>query len=115
MKRNLPAYCYRKGKRGYVYFIRRGCKPIRMHAQPGTAEFAAEYALAMKGAPKVTTARNFAALIRHYKAGPKFTKLAPRSKQDYGKVLDFICDRIGDIDPAKVQRRHVIAWQMENA
>ena len=115
MKRNLPAYCYAKGKRGYVYFIRRGCKPVRMHAQPGTAEFAAEYALAMKGRGVVPKGRDFSALIKHYKSGPKWAKLAPRTKQDYDKVLAFIADRIGDIDPAKVQRRHIIAWQSENA
>lgn len=115
MKRDLPAYCYRKGKRGYVYFIRRGSKPVRIHAQPGTAEFAAEYALAMKGRAQAPAARNFAALIRHYKAGPRYARLAPRTKADYDKVLSFIADRIGDIDPAKVQRRHVIAWQAENA
>ena len=115
MKRNLPAYCYAKGKRGYVYFIRRGCKPVRIHAQPGTAEFAAEYALAMKGRGVTPKGRDFSALIQHYKKGPKWAKLAPRTKQDYDKVLAFIADRIGDIDPAKVQRRHVIAWQSENA
>ena len=115
MKRDLPAYCYRKGKRGYVYFIRRGSKPVRIHAQPGTAEFAAEYALAMKGRAQAPAARNFAALIRHYKASPSYAKLAPRTKADYDKVLSFIAGRIGDIDPAKVQRRHVIAWQAENA
>ena len=116
MKRSLPSYCYRKGKRGYVYFIRRGCKPVRIHAQPGTEEFAAEYALAMRGrAQTVPKGRTFTDLIRHYKSGPKYAKLAPRTKQDYDKVLAFIADRIGDIDPAKVQRRHVIAWQAENA
>ena len=115
MKRTLPAYCYAKGKRGYVYFIRRGCKPVRIHAALGTAEFAAEYALAMKGRGVVPKGRDFSALIRHYKSGPKWAKLAPRTKQDYDKVLTFIADRIGDIDPAKVQRRHIIAWQSENA
>ncbi|SDW77210.1 tyrosine-type recombinase/integrase [Roseicitreum antarcticum] len=115
MKRTLPTYCYAKGKRGYIYFIRRGCKPIRMHERPGTAEFAAEYALAMKGRSQTTPGRTFAGLIKHYKASHRFAKLAPRSKQDYDKVLEFITDRIGDINPVKVQRRHVIAWQSENA
>lgn len=115
MKRTLPPYCYAKGARGYVYYIRRGCKPVRIHAQIGTPEFAAEYALAMKGRAQARTGRNFAALIDRYKASPKYAKLAPRSKADYDKVLEFIRDRIGDIDPAKVQRRHIIAWRDENA
>jgi integrase len=114
MKRNLPAYVYRKGKRGYLYFCRLG-KTQRLHAEPGTPAFAAEYALAMADRAPLPSGRTFKALIASYRRTPGFARLKPRTVADYDKVLAFIEDRLGAQDPAKVQRRHVIAWRDQNA
>ena len=47
---DLPRHVYlRRGK--YHYFEKKGQKPIRLHAAPGTAEFNREYRLAMSGFP----------------------------------------------------------------
>ena len=50
-KRDLPAYCYTKPEG--VYFQRRGWDTVRMTAQPGTPEFAREYALILQGTPPI--------------------------------------------------------------
>lgn len=46
-RRTLPPHCYQKP--AGIYFQRRGCQTVRIVAAPGTAEFAAEYALALRG------------------------------------------------------------------
>ena len=66
MKKDLPAYVYRKGRKGYLYFTRFG-KTTRMHETPGTAEFAAEYARIMAGRAPVE-AKSILALIEDCKA-----------------------------------------------
>ena len=102
MRRQLPAYVQmRKGR--YLYFIRRGCKPIRIYSQPGTPEFAAEYAHILTGPPPPPPGRSFKSLIASYRRSHRFKKLAPRTRSDYDKVLTFIDDRIGTLpEPPKV-------------
>ncbi len=51
---DLPLHVYlRRGK--YLYFERRGQKPIRLYAQPGTAEFNREYRLALNSEGELQT------------------------------------------------------------
>ncbi|WP_370204874.1 tyrosine-type recombinase/integrase [Pararhodobacter marinus] len=114
MKRSLPAYVYPKGKRGYLYFCRGG-QTTRIHSAPGTADFAAEYALLLKGRPPLPTGKTFSTLIASYRRSQRFTKLKPRTVSDYDKVLAFIEDRMGKLDPAKVERRHIVGWRDDNA
>lgn len=114
MKRSLPAYVYRKGARGYLYFCRLG-QTTRMHHAPGTPEFAAEYAALLRGRAQVPTGRSFADLIASYKASPRYARLKPRTRRDYDAVLRFVADRIGDLDATRMQRRHVLDYQAENA
>lgn len=114
MKRALPAYVYAKGKKGYLYFCR-GKQTTRMKSAPGTPEFAAEYALLLKGRAPVPVARNFSALIASYRRSPRFAKLKPRTVSDYDGVLKFVDELLGPTDPARVQRRHIVGWRDDNA
>lgn len=114
MKRHLPPFCYRKGAKGYVYFERRGFGTQRIHAAPGTPEFAAEYARILQGRAPVPAGRTFAALIAHYKRSDRFARLAPRTRADYDKVLMFIGERMGSLPPARMQRKDVIRAQDQN-
>jgi hypothetical protein len=107
MKRQLPAYVYRKGRAGHLYYCRFG-STTRIHAAPGTPEFAAAYAGLMAGRATVPTGKTFAVLIASYKASPRFAKLKPRTRADYDKVLTFIADRLGDLDCTRLQRRHAL-------
>jgi integrase len=114
MKRQLPAYVYRKGRAGHLYFCRFG-STTRIHAAPGTPEFADAYARLLAGRATVPAGKTFAAVIASYRAGPRFAKLKPRTRADYDKVLTFIADRLGDLDCTRIQRRHVIAYRDQNA
>jgi integrase len=119
MKRVLPAYVYsyktklKSGPVEYLYFAKGG-ERHRMKSKPGTPEFAAEYARLLRGMPVVTQEFRFKKLIRSYQKSERYRRLAPRTKQDYTKVLDFLEERIGHLDPAQMQRRHVIALQEAN-
>ena len=115
MKRSLPPYVEtRKGGR-YLYFVRRGWQTVRIHSAPGTPEFAAEYARILNGAPPPPPGRSFVALIASYKRSRRFTKLAPRTKADYDKVLTFIADRLGPLPADKMQRKDVVRLRDTNA
>lgn len=112
-KRALPLYVHRKRARGreYLYFDRGGTR-IRLYEKPGTAAFAAEYARAIRGDAAEASApepqRTFRALIRSYRASERYQRLAPRTKRDYDKVLAFIEDKMGRLEPAKMRRKDVI-------
>jgi len=114
MKKHLPPYVYPKGKRGYLYFTRGG-QTTRMQAQPGTPEFAAEYALLLRGRAPVPPGKTYRALIASYRKDHRFSRLTPRTKADYDKVLTFIADRLGDHDPTKTRHWTIVEWQRENA
>jgi integrase len=49
-----------------------------------------------------------------YTTSPKFAGLAPRTKKDYIKVMDYLDDIIGKDDPRKMIKRDVIEAQMAN-
>lgn len=114
MKKDLPAYCYRR-KGGRIYFERRGYQSARIHAEPGTVEFQREYLQAMKGIPASPKGKTFNALIARYRRSPRFADLAPRTKKDYDNVLEFISRKIGKEPVANLRRKDVIAMMEANA
>ena len=114
-KRELPKYIYLQ--RNGLYFQRRGWPTRKIQNEFGTPEFWAEYAdiLADKGqAPRVLT-RSFAALIKSYRASPRYRNLKPRTGKDYDKYLDFFQEIMGDRNPAHLQRKDVIRLRDTNA
>ena len=82
---------------------------------PDSPDFLPRYLTAKKGREPAPRKRNFVALIASYKRSHRFSKLAPRTRRDYDKCLLFFDGKIGKLDPAKMQRRHVIQMQMDNA
>lgn len=111
MKRDLPAYCYRKGKRGYVYFIR-GTTCQRIASAPGSAEFAVDYARLLKGRLSPPS-RSLAKLIAHYRASARWGKLSSNTRKSYERSLEYFESVAGNVDPASLQRFHII--QMRDA
>lgn len=114
-KRELPKYIYRQ--RNGLYFQRRGWPTRKIENEFGTAEFWREYAdiLADKDqAPRVTT-RSFAALIKSYRANPRYRNLKPRTGKDYDKYLDFFQEIMGDRNPVHLKRKDVIRLRDANA
>ena len=111
VRRQLPPYCYPKGAKGYVYFVRRGtCQRIK--SAPGTADFAAEYALLLRGkaAPSKTS---FKHLIEAYRKSPEWAKLAGNTRKSYERSMDYILTHAGGVDVRTFRHRHVI--DMRNA
>lgn len=109
MKTALPPYCYPKSKRGYVYFVR-GSICQRIKSAPGTADFAAEYAMLLRGkaAPSRTTFRH---LIEAYRKSPEWAKLAANTRKSYERSMDYMLTHAGNVDVRTFRRRHVIAMR----
>ncbi|SEP19138.1 Phage integrase family protein [Salinihabitans flavidus] len=114
-KRELPKHVYRQ-KNG-LYFQRRGWPSQKFQAEFGTADFWTEYAgiLSQKDRPRKVVARNFGALIDHYRKSPRYKNLKPRTGLDYDKYLDFFREIMGASNPAKMQRKDVIRLRDANA
>ncbi|MFC3571403.1 tyrosine-type recombinase/integrase [Paracoccus simplex] len=112
-KRELPKYVYRK-KGGRIYFIRRGFKTVRIVSEPGTPEFWAEYAAILRGRAPVPAGRTLKALAISYQFSDRFTALAPRSRQDYLRVLDYVKEKLGPLPADRMKRKDVIRAQQVN-
>lgn len=115
MRRSLPPHIYEK--RGVLYFQRRGWPSKRIEAEPGTAEFALEYAAILNGAipAPVVRSRNFNALVADYRRGKQYRKLAPRTARDYDKVLEWVRDKLGHLAVDEMQRKDVIRAREANS
>ena len=115
MKRDLPPHIYRKGRKGHLWFVRRGWQSQRIYSEFPSEAFWAEYARVQKGIPPIPKGKTFTALIASYKRSDRFARLAPRTKSDYDKVMGFLQDQIGPLDPSRMQRKDIIRLQSENA
>lgn len=115
MKKDLPPYCYYRQNKRYVYYERRGEKGVRMISEPGTPAFAVEYARLLQGVMPVPKTRNFKALVRSYFGSARYRKLAPRTAQDYDKVLSWVVDTFGHLPVEGMQRKDVIRARDANA
>ena len=111
VKRQLPPFVYlRKGR--YAYFERG--KVCQRMPDPGTPEFHREYArLTDGGKPADHGPRTFAALVKAYRVSPEYKRLAPRTRADYEKVLDYIVARIGKLPVAAMKAKDVRRAQVE--
>jgi integrase len=106
-RKDLPAYCYRKGKAGYVYFQRKGGKTQRIHSEPGTADFAAEYAMLLRGR-QTTPAKTMRGLIASYLESQRWAGLKDVTQKGYRRHLRYFEDVMPAVDPRTIQRVHVI-------
>lgn len=112
MKRELPAYVYPKGKKGYLYFTRGG-RTTRMQNAPGTPEFAVEYARLLRGDFGGDATKTYKRLIASYIASARYKKLSEVTKRDYRKHMTWIEENAGGVDPTRMRRVDMI--QMRDA
>lgn len=111
MKRSLPAFVYKKGRKGYLYFCRwKGTQ--RMYEKPGTAEFAAEYALLMRGKPPAPK-RTVKGLIQKYVSDPGWPELAYNTRKSYGRHFKYLEKVAGHVDPATLKTADI--YEMRDA
>lgn len=107
MKRDLPRHVYRKGRKGYPYFVR-GNVCQRIHSEPGTNAFWAEYSRLLNGNVSAEPKRTVRKLIAHYMKSPDWADKKPNTRRSYERSFRYFEDKIGLIDPASIRRRHVI-------
>lgn len=106
VKKELPKYIYRRGRNRHVYFYRFG-KNHRIHAEPGTAEFHAEYALLlMKGRPAAPN-RTVKGLITKYIESDRWHTLSKHTRTGYTRHFRYLEEKIGHIDPTTLRTVHV--------
>jgi len=105
VKRDLPAYCYRRGRSRHIYFCKWG-KNQRMHSEPGTAEFAAEYAMMLRGRAPVPK-RTIKGLIQRYMESDRWQALAANTRKSYARHFRYFEEVMPNIDPATLRTVHV--------
>ncbi|KIC09836.1 integrase [Leisingera sp. ANG-M1] len=97
----------------YQYFRKDG-RYVRLPDDPNSEEYDREYWRLMRGGGALSQRFTFEKLIKSYKQSPKWDRLAPRTKADYSKVLEYISDKLGSKDPTKMRRSTIIEAQMAN-
>lgn len=117
MKRTeLPFLRKKRGWKGraYWYFERAGERTAL--PAPDDPGFLAAYDAARRGVRPVARieVRDFRRLIADYRESARWARLAPRTKADYAKVLDWAAAVFGDLRPEAMERRHVLRAQAEN-
>jgi integrase len=113
-KIDLPYLRRKKGRTNTYWYFERNGERVSLPS-PDAPDFLARYHKAKKGRTPIPAKRCFSSLIAHYKRSHRFARLASRTRSDYDKCLYFMNQKIGKLDPAKMQRRHIIQMQMDNA
>jgi len=111
---DLPYLRTKKGRSNTYWYFERNGERVKLPS-PESPDFLARYHEAKKGREPLPSKRSFKVLVASYKRSHRFSKLAARTRQDYDKCLTYFDDKIGKLDPAKMQRRHIIQMQMDNA
>jgi len=123
----------RKGDRSLWYFRRAGyidavsqARITRLPGRPGEVRFDAAYRRCVdeserqrRAMPAPPGEGSFARLVVSFRGdalrslppSPAWTKLSPRTRQDYGRILDRLAERFGDLKVADLdQPRERGAW-----
>ncbi|WP_128515252.1 tyrosine-type recombinase/integrase [Tabrizicola thermarum] len=116
MKRADLPYLRRKRAKGRDYwYFQRGRDRIPL-PPPDAPDFLERYMAAKRGVSPLPepAGRTFRRLIRAYRESARWARLAPRTKTDYAKILDWAESTFGDMEPSRMERRHVIRARDEN-
>ncbi len=109
MRRELPPLCYRRGRKGFIYYYPHGArgKGYRITAEPHTPAFFAELAKAAKGTlPE--PARTVKKLVAHYTGSDRWTELAENTRKSYSRHFAYFVEKMGSIDPARLRTVDVV-------
>lgn len=117
--RELPSYVHRRKRDGKLLFRKRvGQKIIEIlmqtqfpEGEPVPFVLHQERERLLNSPTPVAHGNTIAHVIDRYERAPEFIGLAPRTKLDYRKHLDFLRDKIGHLEPKSIERHHVIQWR----
>lgn len=98
---------------GRIYVRLKG-KLHRITAAEGTADFDRQYWEILTGR-RMQAKTSWTALIHDYRKSERWAGLSSRSRLDYGKVLDYLHEKIGPRDVKVLTRADVIGAQKANA
>lgn len=110
MKRHLPKHCYRKGRKGYIYF-ERGDVLVRMPDDPASVEFARVYAQLRSGRIATPAKRNIKRLIESYMQSQNWEVLAKNTRKSYLQSFRYIEEKSGHLDPATFTQPDIYAMR----
>ncbi len=100
------------GEVRFYYYAWRGGP--RLHAKPGTPEFAREYQDAAKR-DDIPKARNLHRLIVEYRSSAEYKDLSASARREYARYLDMIDDKFGTAPLAAFDdrriRRKIRTWR----
>ena len=121
-KMDLPYLWLPKGRNGrqYAYYRRAGLR-LKINAPIGTAAFIDRYNQIHQGFEQEkaldgkANAGSMAALIKHYRQSPEYQSLKPATKREYDRVLQWLDERVGQEQAAKLPRVFVIRARDDNA
>lgn len=112
---DLPGLRAKTAKGREYWYFEGGERRVRL-PEPTAPSFALAYASARRGDAAPSAApRTFHRLVASYRQSERWTRLAPRTKKDYARVLDWAGDKIGSRHPEAMQRHHVIRAMQANA
>lgn len=111
-RRDLPAYVGRYGRNKLLYFRRYG-KLTRIHAEPGTPEFWAEYYLCLKGRAAPPPTRTIKGLVQRYKESTTWADLSANTRKSYTRHFAWLIDAAGDHDPSSIRKG--VIYDMQQA
>lgn len=115
--KDLPRYVTRQKRDGALYFVKRyggQVKKIRLQTQFAEGEpvpFRLHQEIERLLANPVAEGETLAYVIGRYQRSQEWRALAPRTRKDYIKRLDYFSEKMGHLEPIHIERRHVISWR----
>jgi integrase len=117
--RDLPSYIHRRKRDGVLLFRKRiGGKihEVRLETQfpegqPVPFALHQERERLLNAPRPVAPGKDLSAVIRAYRAAPKYADLKPRTRDDYEKHLPYFAEKMGHLAPRQIERHHIIRWR----
>ncbi|TVP70146.1 MAG: integrase [Rhodobacteraceae bacterium] len=96
------------------WYVRIKGRYVGIRAQLGTPDFDREYWEILSG-KRSESKTSWTALIEDYRQSQRWSKLKPRTRADYEKVLAYLSEKIGTRDVKRLTRADVIKAQRANS
>jgi integrase len=104
--------------RTYHYFRKAGMPRERLPGQPGDRAFMLRYGELVRQSDELPTRpedESLAGIIMAYKGSPEYRQLKPKTQTDYGRYLDRLSMKYGDLRVKQMPRAFVFGLRDEYA
>lgn len=94
------------------YRYRRHGATVKLPGDPANdAQAAALYWKLRRGETEPVRVTTIANLIASYRLSPRFTELSQAAQRDYGRALDYLTEKAGQVDARRMERKHIAEMQ----